>query len=106
MTAGGFLRYRVKAEFINSFSSTCFQNKELLHKLRSMTETIKMLSMENETLREENDEFVKKAKAIGATDPKAIGKQGGKELGWSCGSCTSTVLMHWLSYHPGAVWWP
>ena len=33
-------------------------NRELLAKLRSMTETIKMLSTENVALREENDQLM------------------------------------------------
>ena len=33
-------------------------NRELLAKLRSMTETIKMLSTENVSLREENDQLM------------------------------------------------
>ena len=33
-------------------------NRELVAKLRSMTETIKMLSTENVALREENDQLV------------------------------------------------
>ena len=33
-------------------------NRELVAKLRSMTETIKMLSTENVALREENDELL------------------------------------------------
>jgi hypothetical protein len=43
-----------------------------------MTETIKMLSMENETLREENDQLVKKARSIDSNDSKVPGKQGGQ----------------------------
>jgi hypothetical protein len=45
-----------------------------------MTETIKMLSMENETLREDNDELVKKVKAANSADGNSgfPGKPGGE----------------------------
>lgn len=43
---------------LNALSNKPCLNRELVAKLRSMTETIKMLSTENVTLREENDNLV------------------------------------------------
>ena len=48
-----------------------------MHKLRSMTETIKMLSKENESLRGENDDLLRHAKNSSIEDNQG-GKQGGK----------------------------
>jgi hypothetical protein len=48
-----------------------------MHKLRSMTETIKMLSKENESLRGENDDLLRQAKNSSIDDNHG-GKHGGK----------------------------
>ena len=53
------------------------QNKELMHKLRSMTETIKMLSKENESLRGQNEDLFRHAKAATNGDDNHTGKHGG-----------------------------
>ena len=43
---------------LNALSNKPCLNRELVAKLRSMTETIKMLSTENVSLREENDNLM------------------------------------------------
>ena len=43
---------------LNALSNKPCLNRELVAKLRSMTETIKMLSTENVALREENDNLL------------------------------------------------
>lgn len=50
--------YRTTSSSLNQFThSKPNLSKELLHKLRSMTETIKMLHAENAALKRENDEL-------------------------------------------------
>lgn len=49
--------YRTSSGSLNGLASRPSLNKELMQKLRSMTETIKMLSQENTTLRTENEEL-------------------------------------------------
>ena len=56
-------------------------NRELVAKLRSMTETIKMLSTENVALREENDELLS-----GKDDKMSIGT--GKNIFFETTVCT------------------
>ncbi|XP_059094769.1 uncharacterized protein DDB_G0284459-like isoform X3 [Tigriopus californicus] len=49
--------YRTSSGSLNGLGSRPSLNKELMQKLRSMTETIKMLSQENSSLRTENEEL-------------------------------------------------
>ena len=59
---------------VNNLLNIFLQNKELMHKLRSMTETIKMLSKENESLRGENSDLLRAT----TRDDNQPGNNGGK----------------------------
>lgn len=67
-----------------------------MHKLRSMTETIKMLSKENESLRGENDNLLRHAKNSSIEDNQG-GKQGGKSY--------STIKFKLTIFSDGIIIW-
>ena len=86
----------------NAYSATRHSlSKELMQKLRSMTETIKMLSDENEVLRRENDRIRDEEEGVYTVVKHEVGTVGASSSQAKVKSLTSTTLAQQKSHKIG-----